>query len=58
MELEYLAVVFRFYDAIRELSMEQLSSLCETKVCLSLHIIGVKKVILLLFSNICYGDSL
>ena len=33
MELEYLAVVFRLYDAIRKLAMEQLGSLRETQVC-------------------------
>ena len=52
MELEYLAVVFRLYDAIRKLAMEQLGSLRETQVCLILHISGVEEVTLLLYSNI------
>ena len=57
-ELEDLAVVLWLDDTIGELSMEQLCSLCETQMRLSLHCIRVHKVVLLLVLNSSKGDSL
>ena len=57
-EFEDLAVVLWLDDTIGELSMEQLGSLCETQMRLSLHCIRVHKVVLLLVLNSSKGDSL
>ena len=57
-EFEDLAVVLWLDDTIGELSMEQLCSLCETQMRLSLHCIRVHKVVLLLVLNSSKGDSL
>ena len=40
-KLEDLAIVFGFYDAIRELSMEQFGLLSKTQMSLLIHIVGV-----------------
>ena len=57
-ELEDLAVVLWLNDTIGKLPMEQLGSLCETQMCLSLHCVRVHKVVLLLPLHSSKGDSL
>ena len=57
-ELQDLAEVLGLDDTIRELPMEQLGSLSETQMCLSMHRVWVKNKVQLPLSHRCKGHSL
>ena len=46
-ELQDLAVMFGLYNSIRKLPMEQLGPFSKTKMSLILHILVIKKIVLL-----------
>jgi hypothetical protein len=57
-ELQDLAEVLGLDDTIRELPMEQLGSLCETQMRLSLHLVWVEDEVQLPLIDRCKGHSL
>ena len=56
-ELQDLAKMLGLYNSIRELPMEQPSSLSETQMCLSMHRVWVKNKVQLPLSHRCKGHS-